>query len=77
VLRIEKLSFPAAGISTGFLLSPTLVAAADHVIDQSVLVSLIAETQRTTGTVIGADAAHDLRWCKPEDRWSAIASASP
>jgi S1-C subfamily serine protease len=60
VVRIETLSCSAAGIGTGFLLSPTLVATVNHVINQSVVVSLIDGTQRTTGTVIGSDPAQDL-----------------
>jgi serine protease Do len=60
VVRIETLSCSDAGIGTGFLLSPTLVATVNHVINQSVVVSLIDGTQRTTGTVIGSDPIHDL-----------------
>lgn len=60
VVRIETLSCNAGGIGTGFLLSPTLIATVNHVIDQSVVVSLIAGSQRATGTVVGADPAHDL-----------------
>jgi S1-C subfamily serine protease len=60
VVRIETVSCSEAGIGTGFLLSPTLVATVNHVVAQSVVVSLIAGDQRTTGTVIGADASRDL-----------------
>lgn len=60
VVRIETLSCSDAGVGTGFLLSPTLIATVNHVIDQSVVVSLIAGDQRTTGTVIGSDPTHDL-----------------
>jgi serine protease Do len=60
VVRIETVSCSEAGIGTGFLLSPTLVATVNHVIAQSVVVSLIAGDQRTTGTVIGADPSRDL-----------------
>lgn len=60
VVRIETLSCSDSGVGTGFLLSPTLVATVEHVIDQSVVVSLIDGTQRTTGTVIGSDPVHDL-----------------
>ncbi|MCU1657978.1 MAG: Trypsin-like peptidase protein [Pseudonocardiales bacterium] len=60
VVRIETLSCSDAGIGTGFLLSPTLIATVNHVVDQSVVVSLIDGAQRTTGTVIGSDPAHDL-----------------
>jgi serine protease Do len=60
VVRIETLGCSETGIGTGFLLSPTLIATVNHVIDQSVVVSLVAGKQRTTGTVIGSDPAHDL-----------------
>jgi serine protease Do len=60
VVRIETLSCSAAGIGTGFLLSSTLIATVNHVIDQSVVVSLIVGNQRTTGTVIGSDPTRDL-----------------
>lgn len=60
VVRIETVSCSDAGIGTGFLISPTLIATVNHVVDQFVVVSLIAGHQRTTGTVIGSDAAHDL-----------------
>jgi hypothetical protein len=60
VVRIETLSCSHSGIGTGFLLSPTVVATVNHVIDQSVVVSLIAGAQRTTGTVIGSDPVHDV-----------------
>src|SRR4051794_33288829 len=42
VVRIETLSCDHSGIATGFLLTPTLVATVDHVIDQAAVVSLIA-----------------------------------
>jgi serine protease Do len=60
VVRIETVSCSDAGIGTGFLLSSTLIATVNHVIDQSVVVSLIDGDQRTTGTVIGSDPSHDL-----------------
>jgi serine protease Do len=60
VVRIETLSCTAAGIGTGFLLSPTLVATVNHVIADEAMVSLIDGQQRTTGMVIGADPSHDL-----------------
>lgn len=60
VVRIETLSCSSQGIGTGFLLSPTLIATVNHVIDQSVVVSLVDGDQRTTGTVIGSDPVRDL-----------------
>lgn len=60
IVRIETLSCSDSGVGTGFLLTPSLVATVDHVINGAVVVSLIDGTQRTTGTVIGADPSHDL-----------------
>lgn len=60
VVRIEVLGCSDSGIGSGFLLSPTLVATVDHVVTQSVVVSLVDGDQHTTGRVIGSDPAHDL-----------------
>ncbi|MGI8416505.1 MAG: S1C family serine protease [Nakamurella sp.] len=60
VVRIETVSCTHAGVGTGFLLSPTLIATVDHVITQAAVVSLIDGDQRTTGTVIGSDPSRDL-----------------
>ena len=60
VVRIDTVSCGGQGVGTGFLLSPTLVATVNHVIDQAAVISLEANGQHTTGTVIGADPATDL-----------------
>jgi S1-C subfamily serine protease len=60
VVRIEVVGCGDAGIGTGFLLSPTLVATVDHVTTDSAVISLIDGGQRTTGTVIGNDPTQDL-----------------
>jgi serine protease Do len=60
VVRIEVLGCADSGIGTGFLISPTLIATVDHVVTESVVISLIDGNQRTTGRVIGADPVHDL-----------------
>ena len=60
VIRIETVGCNAQGVGTGFLLSPTLVATVHHVIADSEVISLIAGSQRTTGTVIGSDPSTDL-----------------
>lgn len=60
VVRIETLSCSDSGIGTGFLISPTLVVTVDHVVDRSVVVSLVDGSQRAIGTVIGADAGRDV-----------------
>jgi S1-C subfamily serine protease len=60
VVRIETVSCDGQGVGTGFLLSPTLVATVNHVIDQSSAISLVIGSQRTSGTVIGTDASRDL-----------------
>jgi hypothetical protein len=59
-VRIETVGCSDAGVGTGFLLSPRLVATVAHVVDQAVVVSLVAGGQRSTGTVIGLDREHDL-----------------
>jgi serine protease Do len=60
VVRIEVLGCSESGIGTGFLLSPTLIATVDHVVVDSLVVSLIDGDQRTTGQVVGSDPLHDL-----------------
>ena len=60
VVRIETLGCGQYGIGTGFLLSPTLVGTVHHVVADSEVISLIAGSQRTTGTVIGSDPSTDL-----------------
>lgn len=60
VIRIEVLGCAESGIGTGFLLSPTLVATVNHVITQSLVVSLTDGRQHTTGQVIGTDPTRDL-----------------
>jgi S1-C subfamily serine protease len=60
VVRIETVSCDGQGVGTGFLLSPTLVATVNHVIDQSSAISLVIGDQRTSGKVIGTDANRDL-----------------
>jgi serine protease Do len=57
---VETTSCDASGVGTGFLLSPTLIATVNHVVDQSVVVMLIIGAQRATGTVIGSDPSQDL-----------------
>jgi S1-C subfamily serine protease len=60
VVRIETVGCSDAGVGTGFLVSPSLVATVAHVVDRSVVVSLAAGGRRATGTVIGLDRGHDL-----------------
>jgi S1-C subfamily serine protease len=60
VVRIETVSCRGQGVGTGFLLSSTLVATVNHVVDQSSAISLVVGGQRTSGTVIGTDAKRDL-----------------
>lgn len=60
VVRIEVVGCSDSGIGTGFLLSPRLVATVAHVVDQSVVVSLVDGSQHTTGSVIGIDPSSDL-----------------
>lgn len=60
VVRIDTVSCGADGVGTGFLLSPTVVATVNHVVDQAAVISLEVGGQRTTGTVIGSDPTRDL-----------------
>jgi S1-C subfamily serine protease len=60
VVRIETVSCDGQGVGTGFLLSPTLVATVNHVVDQSSAISLVVAGQRTSGTVVGTDSSRDL-----------------
>ncbi len=60
VVRVETVSCDASGTGTGFLLSPTLVATVNHVVDKAAVIGLIVGTQRASGTVIGTDPDHDL-----------------
>lgn len=55
-----------SGIGTGFLLSPTLVATVNHVVTQSLVVSLTDGRQHTTGKVIGTDPERDLALVRAE-----------
>ncbi len=67
VVRIQVVGCSDSGIGSGFLLSPTLVATVDHVVTDSVVVSLVDGDQHTTGTVIGHDAQHDLALVRAAD----------
>ena len=60
IVRVETVSCDASGVGTGFLLSPTMVATVNHVVDRAAVIGLIVGSQRASGTVIGTDAGHDL-----------------
>jgi serine protease Do len=60
VVRIETVSCTESGLGSGFLVSPLLVVTVAHVVDQSVVVSLIDGRHRTTGRVVGIDRGRDL-----------------
>jgi serine protease Do len=60
VVRIETVGCAAAGVGSGFLISPSLVLTVAHVVDQSVVISLIDGSQHTPGTVVGIDRGRDL-----------------
>lgn len=61
VVRIEAvICDTAGGLGSGFLISPTLVATAAHVVDESVRITLRAGDEIRSGRVVGFDTAKDL-----------------
>jgi serine protease Do len=60
VVRIDASTCSGSGVGTGFLLSPTLVATAAHVVDGAVAIGLTAGIHTTEGTVIGIDDSTDV-----------------
>jgi hypothetical protein len=61
VLRVEVQTCSEAGVGTGFLLSPRLVATVDHVVDGATLIDLRHNGRRVAfGTVVGEDPLRDV-----------------
>ena len=60
VVRISATTCDGGGIGTGFLLSPTLVATAAHVVNDAAVIGLSSGSQTTTGTVVGIDTQSDV-----------------
>ena len=60
VVRIESMGCADGGVGTGFLISPTLVATVEHVVDDAVTIDLISGERHIAGTVVGSDPIRDL-----------------
>jgi serine protease Do len=61
VIRIETSTCDGSLLGTGFLISPTLVATVDHVVDGAASISLLQSGRVVAnGTVVGEDKQRDL-----------------
>jgi serine protease Do len=60
VVRITATTCGGSGVGTGFLLSPTLVATAAHVVDGAAAVDLTAGESTRPGHVVGIDTSTDV-----------------
>lgn len=60
VVRIDASTCSGSGVGSGFLLSPTLVATAAHVIDGAVAIGLTVNGHTVVGHVIGLDDTTDV-----------------
>jgi serine protease Do len=82
IVRIETDDCSGGAIGTGFLLTPTLVATVEHVVDGATAISLKQEGRVVGyGTVVGADPARDLALIRSNTRLSGhdftLASRAP
>jgi serine protease Do len=60
VVRIDASTCSGTGVGSGFLLSPTLIATAAHVIDGAVAIGLTVNGHTVVGQVIGVDDTTDV-----------------
>lgn len=60
VVRIDATTCSGSGVGTGFLISPTLVATAAHVVDGAVAIGLSDGTHTYVGQVVGIDDTTDV-----------------
>ncbi len=60
VIKIDASTCSGSEVGTGFLLSPTLVATAAHVVDGAVAVGLSADGHTALGQVLGVNEATDV-----------------
>ena len=61
VIRIQAQTCGGSDVGTGFLLSPTLIATVDHVVNGASEIELVQDGVKVaTGIVIGEDEARDL-----------------
>ena len=60
VTRIDATTCSGSGVGSGFLISPTLVATAAHVVDGAVAIGLTTNNHTTLGHVVGIDSSSDI-----------------
>lgn len=60
VVRIDASTCSGTGVGSGFLVSPTVVATAAHVVNGAVAIGLTASGRTVAGHVIGIDTSSDL-----------------
>ena len=60
VIRIDASTCSGSGVGSGFLVSPTLVATAAHVVDGAAAIGLTAGNHTTSGHVIGVNDSVDV-----------------
>jgi S1-C subfamily serine protease len=60
VVRIDASTCGGSGVGSGFLISPTLVATAAHVVDGAVAIGLTTGTNTLEGHVVGVDDQTDV-----------------
>ena len=60
VIRIDASTCSGSGVGSGFLLSPTLVVTAAHVVDGAVAIGLSADGHTSLGQVLGVNDATDV-----------------
>ena len=75
VVRIEVATCTGGGTGSGFVLSPTLVVTAAHVVAGGKVVELIVGTTATAGRVVGIDEIADVALIEPAAALPGVALA--
>lgn len=70
IARIETLECSGGGIGTGFLISPTLILTASHVVSDAVTISLTIDGVRTTGRILGKSTRDDVALVQTAEAFS-------